>query len=64
MPGLIIVKTLLVRAFLVVHGLICAWRVVETSNNSYAWVILVGLGFLCVETVVLIGFRHGREYPK
>ena len=62
MPELLIVKSLLVRVFLVIHGLICAWRVVEISQNHYGWVILVGLGFLVAETVFVICFRNGREF--
>ena len=62
MCGLIIIKTLVVRALLVAHGLLCAWRVVETNDNQYCWVILVGLSFVLVETGVVIWSRNGREY--
>ncbi|CAF1173505.1 unnamed protein product [Rotaria sordida] len=44
------------------HGLICAWRVVETNDNQYCWVILVGLGFLLVETGIVVWLRNGREF--
>jgi hypothetical protein len=62
MHDLIIVKSLLVRVFLIAHGLICAWRVVDTNDNQYCWVILVGLGFLLVETGIVIWLRNGREF--
>ncbi len=62
MHGLTIVKSLLVRVFLLAHGLLCAWRVVDTNDNQYCWVILVGLGFLLVETGVVIWLRNGREF--
>jgi hypothetical protein len=62
MHGLIIVKSLLVRVFLIAHGLICAWRVVDTNDNQYCWVILVGLGFLLVETGIVVWLRNGREF--
>jgi len=48
--------------FLLAHGLLCAWRVVDTNDNQYCWVILVGLGFLLVETGVVIWLRNGREF--
>ncbi|CAF4639071.1 unnamed protein product, partial [Rotaria sp. Silwood2] len=44
------------------HGLICAWRVVDTNENQYCWVILVGLGFLLVETGIVVWLRNGREF--
>jgi len=62
MHGLLIVKSLLVRVFLLVHGLICAWRIVDINDNQYCWVILVGLVFLLMETGVVILYRHGREF--
>ncbi|CAF1005525.1 unnamed protein product [Rotaria sp. Silwood1] len=62
MHGLTIVKSLLVRVFLIAHGLICAWRVVDTNDNQYCWVILVGLGFLLVETGIVVWLRNGREF--
>jgi hypothetical protein len=62
MHGLTIVKSLLVRVFLIVHGLICAWRVVDTNDNQYCWVILVGLGFLLIETGIVVWLRNGREF--
>lgn len=62
MHGLIIVKSLLVRVFLIAHGLICAWRVVDTIENQFCWVILVGLGFLLIETFIVTWLRHGREF--
>jgi len=62
MHGLTIVKSLLVRVFLLAHGLICAWRVVDTNDNQYCWVVLVGLGFLLVETGIVIWLRSGREF--
>jgi hypothetical protein len=62
MHGLIIVKSLLVRVFLIAHGLICAWRVVDTNDNQYCWVILVGLGFLLIETGIVVWLRNGREF--
>ena len=62
MHGLIIVRSLLVRVFLLAHGLICAWRVVDANENQACWVILVGLGFLLVETGIILCLRQGREY--
>ncbi|CAF0852419.1 unnamed protein product [Adineta ricciae] len=62
MHGLTIVKSLLVRVLLIIHGLVCAWRVVDTNDNQYCWVILVGLGFLLVETGVVVWLRNGREF--
>ena len=62
MRTLAIVKSLLVRVFLIIHGLICAWRVVDSNNNQYGWVILVGLGFLLVESSIVIWLRNGREF--
>jgi hypothetical protein len=48
--------------FLIAHGLICAWRVVDTNDNQYCWVILVGLGFLLIETGIVVWLRNGREF--
>jgi hypothetical protein len=48
--------------FLLAHGLICAWRVVDTNDNQYCWIILVGLGFLLVETGIVIWLRNGQEF--
>ncbi len=62
MHGLTIVKSLLVRVILLAHGLVCAWRVVDTNDNQYCWIILVGLGFLLVETGVVIWLRNGQEF--
>ncbi|CAF1162185.1 unnamed protein product [Didymodactylos carnosus] len=62
MNGLKIVKALLIRIALIAHGLICAWRVVDTNDNQYCWVILVGLGFLLVETGIVIWLRNGQEF--
>jgi hypothetical protein len=62
MHGLTIVKSLLVRVILLAHGLICAWRVVDTNDNQYCWIILVGLGFLLVETGIVIWLRNGQEF--
>jgi hypothetical protein len=62
MHGLTIVKSLLVRVFLLAHGLICAWRVIDTNDNQYCWIILVGLGFLLVETGIVIWLRNGQEF--
>ncbi|CAF1035094.1 unnamed protein product [Adineta steineri] len=62
MHGLTIAKSLLVRVFLVVHGLICTWRVVDINDNQYCWVILVGLGFLLIETGIVLWLRNGREF--
>ncbi|CAF2419925.1 unnamed protein product [Rotaria sp. Silwood2] len=62
MHGLTIVKSLLVRVFLLAHGLICTWRVIDTNENQYCWIILVGLGFLLVETGIVIWLRNGREF--
>ncbi|UJR21620.1 hypothetical protein I4U23_024698 [Adineta vaga] len=45
-----------------VHGLLCAWRVVDTNDNQYCWVILVGLGFLLIETGIVVWLRNGREF--
>lgn len=62
MHGLTIVKSLFVRVLLILHGLVCTWRVVDTNENQYCWVILVGLGFLLVETGVVVWLRNGREF--
>ncbi|CAF0828060.1 unnamed protein product [Rotaria sp. Silwood1] len=62
MHGLKIVKSLLVRVFLLAHGLISTWRVIDTNENQYCWIILVGLGFLLVETGIVIWLRNGREF--
>ncbi|CAF3278440.1 unnamed protein product [Rotaria socialis] len=64
MHGLTIVKSLLVRVLLIAHGLFCTWRVVETNDNQYCWVIVVGLGFLLVETAVVLWLRNGREFKN
>ncbi|CAF1300245.1 unnamed protein product [Rotaria magnacalcarata] len=62
MHGLTIVKSLLVRVFLLAHGLLCTWRVIDTSDNQYCWIILAGLGFLLVETGIVIWLRNGHEF--
>lgn len=62
MRGLTIVKSLLVRVFLLVHGLLCAWHVIDTHENQYCWIILVGLAFLLVETGIVIWLRNGHEF--
>ena len=62
MQGLTVVKSLLVRVFLLAHGLIWAWRVVDTHDNQYCWIVLIGLGFLLIETGVVIWLRNGHEF--
>ncbi|CAF0803592.1 unnamed protein product [Adineta ricciae] len=44
------------------HGLVCSWRVIDTNDNQYCWIILIGLGFLLVETGVVIWLRNGHEF--
>jgi len=48
--------------FLLAHGLICTWRVIDTNDNQYCWIILIGLAFLLVETGIVIWIRNGHEF--
>ena len=59
----ICVKAAFIRISLVLHAFVFASHLVETNESSYGWLILVGLGFLFVESFIVVVQRKGREFP-
>jgi hypothetical protein len=40
----------------------CIWRVTYISDNKYYWLMMIGVGFLLIETGILLWLRSGKEF--
>lgn len=57
-----ILRALFIRLVFIAYSLICIWRVTYVSDNKYYWLMMVGVGFLLVETGILLWLRGGKEF--
>lgn len=57
-----ILRALLIRLVFIAYSLMCIWRVTYISDNKYYWLMMIGVGFLLVETGILMWLRDGKEF--
>lgn len=57
-----VLQALFIRLLYLAYALGCIWRATYVSDNKYYWLMMVGIGFLLIETGILIWLREGREF--
>jgi hypothetical protein len=57
-----ILRALIVRVIFMAYSLLCIWRVTFVSDNKYYWLMIISIGFLLIETAILLWLRAGKEF--
>lgn len=57
-----VIRALFIRLMFIAYMLLCIWRVTFVSENKYYWLMIVSVGFLLIETGVLLWLRAGKEF--
>jgi hypothetical protein len=57
-----ILRALTVRVIFMAYSLLCIWRVTFVSDNKYYWLMIISIGFLLIETAILLWLRAGKEF--
>ncbi|CAF0912561.1 unnamed protein product [Brachionus calyciflorus] len=57
-----VVRALFIRLMFIAYMLLCIWRVTFVSDNKYYWLMIISVGFLLIETAILLWLRAGKEF--
>jgi hypothetical protein len=57
-----VTSALFIRLLFIAYGLLCVWRVAYITANGYYWLMLISIGFLLVETGIVVWLRCGKEF--
>jgi hypothetical protein len=44
------------------YSLLCIWRVTYISENKFFWLMMISVGFMIIETAILVWLRAGKEF--
>ncbi len=57
-----VLRALFIRIIFMAYSLMCIWRITFVSDNKYFWLMMISIGFLLIETAILLWLRAGKEF--